>query len=172
MAWIELPDGQRHLLQRGPVRIGRDPANQLTLLGDPKISRSHVELFTREGQWVLLDLGSSNGTKVNKRTVTQHPLRDGDRIQLGTTTIVYLAGEDPNATEADAGGVPERSELSERESQVLALIARGLTDRQIGEQLFISASTVRSHLDRIGDKTGLRRRAELTRLAVEQGLVD
>jgi DNA-binding CsgD family transcriptional regulator len=50
-------------------------------------------------------------------------------------------------------------------------VAGGLTDRQIGERLFISPSTVRSHLDRIGQKTGMRRRAELTRLAVDLGVI-
>jgi DNA-binding CsgD family transcriptional regulator len=42
---------------------------------------------------------------------------------------------------------------------------------QIGGQLYISVSTVRSHLDRIRDKTGSRRRADLTRLALQAGLV-
>ena len=48
---------------------------------------------------------------------------------------------------------------------------RGQTDAQIAGRLFISVSTVRSHLDRIRDKTGCRRRAELTRLALQEGLV-
>jgi DNA-binding CsgD family transcriptional regulator len=100
-----------------------------------------------------------------------HPLRDGDHIRLGGTTIRYVAGPDPNATEADTGILARGPSLSERELQVLALIAQGLTDKEISEQLFIGVSTVRSHLDRIRDKTGLRRRAELTRLAVEIGVV-
>jgi DNA-binding CsgD family transcriptional regulator len=45
-------------------------------------------------------------------------------------------------------------------------VAEGLTDGQIAEKMFISIRTVRSHLDRIRDKTGARRRAELTRLAL------
>jgi DNA-binding NarL/FixJ family response regulator len=65
----------------------------------------------------------------------------------------------------------EAPDLSERERQVLALVAEGLTDKEVAERLFISASTVRSHLDRIGEKTGLRRRTELTRLAVDLGIV-
>jgi DNA-binding CsgD family transcriptional regulator len=47
-----------------------------------------------------------------------------------------------------------------------------MTDAQIAERLFISIRTVRSHLDRIRDKTGCRRRAELTRLAVQHGLLN
>ena len=60
--------------------------------------------------------------------------------------------------------------LTKRERELLALVAEGLTDNQIAEKLFISLRTVRSHLDRIRDKSGCRRRAELTRLAVSAQL--
>jgi len=62
------------------------------------------------------------------------------------------------------------SNLSKRERELVALVADGLTDGQIAEKLFISIRTVRSHLDRIRDKTGARRRAELTRLALDRRL--
>jgi DNA-binding CsgD family transcriptional regulator len=51
------------------------------------------------------------------------------------------------------------------------LVAQGLTDARIAAQLCISVRTVRSHLDRIRDKTGCRRRTDLTRLALTAGLV-
>ena len=68
----------------------------------------------------------------------------------------------------------ESSSLSftERERDVLRLISEGLTDKIIAERLFISANTVRSYLERIREKTGLHRRSELTRLAIELGLDD
>lgn len=56
--------------------------------------------------------------------------------------------------------------LSRRERELILLVAEGLTDQEISQKLFISIRTVRSHLDRIRDKTGCRRRAELTRLAL------
>jgi DNA-binding CsgD family transcriptional regulator len=61
--------------------------------------------------------------------------------------------------------------LSGREREMVTLVARGRTDAQIAEQLYISIRTVRSHLDRIRDKTGCRRRADLTRLALGEHLV-
>jgi non-specific serine/threonine protein kinase len=67
------------------------------------------------------------------------------------------------------GAPPSR--LSPRERELVTLVARGRTDAQIAGELFISVRTVRSHLDRIRDKTGCRRRADLTRLALEEGLV-
>lgn len=172
MAWLEGPDGRRYLLKGPTVSVGRDRGNDLALTHDTKISRTHARLHSRDGQWILSDLGSRNGTRVNNRRVEEHPLRDGDHIQLGAVTLVYVSADDPNATEAEERRASVSPELSERERQVIALIAQGHTDRAIGEQLFISASTVRSHLDRISEKTGLRRRAELTRLAVELGVLD
>jgi DNA-binding CsgD family transcriptional regulator len=61
-------------------------------------------------------------------------------------------------------------QLTPRERELVTLVAKGRTDAQIAAQLYISVRTVRSHLDRIRDKSGLRRRAELTRLALQEGL--
>jgi predicted ATPase/DNA-binding CsgD family transcriptional regulator len=61
--------------------------------------------------------------------------------------------------------------LSARERELVTLVAQGRTDADIAGQLYISIRTVRSHLDRIRDKTGCRRRADLTRLALSEGLV-
>jgi len=64
----------------------------------------------------------------------------------------------------------ELARLSPRERELVTLIARGRTDAQIAAHLFISIRTVASHLDRIRAKTGCRRRADLTRLALTAGL--
>jgi DNA-binding CsgD family transcriptional regulator len=72
------------------------------------------------------------------------------------------------AAVAAAAGV---GKLSPRERELVTLVARGQTDAQIAGQLYISVHTVSSHLDRIRDKTGCRRRADLTRLALSAGLV-
>ena len=61
--------------------------------------------------------------------------------------------------------------LSPRERELITLVARGRTDAQIAAELCISIRTVRSHLDRIRDKTNCRRRADLTRLALNAELV-
>jgi DNA-binding NarL/FixJ family response regulator len=62
--------------------------------------------------------------------------------------------------------------LSGREREILRLVAEGERDRDIADRLCISPKTVQSHLSRIRDKTSRRRRAELTRFAIEAGLVD
>jgi DNA-binding CsgD family transcriptional regulator len=61
--------------------------------------------------------------------------------------------------------------LSARERELLILVAQGRTDAQIAAELCISPRTVNSHLDRIRGKTGCRRRPDLTRLALQAGLL-
>jgi DNA-binding CsgD family transcriptional regulator len=78
----------------------------------------------------------------------------------------------PAATPGRGAGTGAGAEgLSPRERELVTLVAQGHTDAQIASQLFISVRTVSSHLDRIRDKTGCRRRADLTRLALSAGLV-
>lgn len=65
----------------------------------------------------------------------------------------------------------EGAALGMREKEVITLVASGLTDDQIAGVLGIASSTVRSHLDRIGQKTGARRRPAIMRLARQRGLI-
>ena len=60
--------------------------------------------------------------------------------------------------------------LSTRERQIMALLAGGASNAKIAETLFVTPNTVRTHLDRIRDKTGARNRAELTRYAIQAGI--
>jgi predicted ATPase/DNA-binding CsgD family transcriptional regulator len=83
-------------------------------------------------------------------------------LLLATTAAPQPPGSD------DVPGLPR---LSARERELVTLVAQGRTNTQIAGQLFISVRTVSSHLDRIRDKTGCRRRADLTRLALQAGLV-
>ena len=79
-----------------------------------------------------------------------------------------LLTEDPGPRPPAAPGL---GGLSARERELVTLVAQGATNAQIAEQLHISVRTVRSHPDRIRDKTGARRRADLTWLALTAGLV-
>jgi len=77
--------------------------------------------------------------------------------------------EAPASHEAAAPRAADPSPaLSTREQEVLDLIVQGLTDREIGLRLAISARTVHNHLERIREKTGLRRRAQLSGWATER----
>jgi DNA-binding CsgD family transcriptional regulator/tetratricopeptide (TPR) repeat protein len=81
--------------------------------------------------------------------------------------LMLTAPVPPSAAAAGTG----LGGLSARERELVTLVAQGRTNAQIAAQLYISVRTVGSHLDRIRDKTGCRRRADLTRLALAEGLV-
>ncbi|NIV30779.1 MAG: FHA domain-containing protein, partial [Anaerolineae bacterium] len=74
---------------RGDMGIGRAEENELQLL-DPKASRHHARLHSEGDLFVLTDLDSANGTRVNGIEVTEpHPLEHGDRITIGDTELTY-----------------------------------------------------------------------------------
>jgi DNA-binding CsgD family transcriptional regulator len=101
--------------------------------------------------------------------------RAGAAQARGAAMTLSIAAEyAAMAAAGEAGQVaeaPGKPRLSAREEELVILVAQGLTDAQIAEQLYISIRTVRSHLDRIRDKTGCRRRADLARLALQTGLL-
>jgi predicted ATPase/DNA-binding CsgD family transcriptional regulator len=103
----------------------------------------------------------------------------GAAMSLATATeyaLMVAAGQPPpgadgTADEAAPDGAAGLARLSPRERELVTLVAQGRTDAQIAAQLYITVRTVSSHLDRVRDKTGCRRRADLTRLALSAGLV-
>jgi non-specific serine/threonine protein kinase len=95
----------------------------------------------------------------------------GAAMSLDTAAEYALMLTAPAPAPLAAAAGPGLGRLSARERELVTLVAQGRTDAQIAAQLYISIRTVRSHLDRIRDKTGCRRRADLTRLALTKGLV-
>ena len=78
----------------------------------------------------------------------------------------YALGDDrPDILSADAGP------LSRREREVAAMVANGLTNKQIADRLFISERTAEGHVERIRNKLGVRSRTEVATWAVTHGLV-
>ena len=89
---IVTPDGQsiRHELAAATnVKIGRSSSSDL-VLQDLNVSRLHAEIVRRPEGYFILDSGGKNGTFVNDRRIDQPtPLRPGDRVRIGTTTLVF-----------------------------------------------------------------------------------
>jgi hypothetical protein len=82
-----------------PITIGRAPDNGL-VLRDGRASRHHARIDGRRGALVLTDLGSTNGSFVNDRRVESVALGEGDRIRIGTTSLIVEAVRSATADES------------------------------------------------------------------------
>lgn len=87
-ASLVLPDGSRVVLGTEPVVIGRLPECTV-VLSDPNVSRRHSEIRREGNDVVVVDLRSTNGTRVNGVPVHERALTDGDEISVGTTVIRF-----------------------------------------------------------------------------------
>ena len=93
-------------------------------------------------------------------------------IDVGLENNQLQAVLDNDEQEAlDAGG-RSLDTLSERERQVLELVALGYTPKEVGEELSVSVKTVETYRSRLSEKLGLRSRAELVKFALDRGLLD
>jgi hypothetical protein len=72
-----------------PTSLGRAKVNDVVLNEDVAVSSEHCRIRPEEGKFVLHDLKSTNGTFVNDRRVTRHPLAEGDTIQVGETYLQF-----------------------------------------------------------------------------------
>ncbi len=80
--------GTRFHLEEAVHSIGRTHSHSIRL-HDTEVSRNHAELVRRGDAYQVRDLGSSNGTFVNGRLVTERDLISGDQIQIGRSTLLY-----------------------------------------------------------------------------------
>jgi hypothetical protein len=87
---LVLPSGERLVLGEFVVTIGRLPDSTLSLV-DANVSRNHAEIRPRGAGYVVVDLGSTNGTKVNGTRITERALVDGDVVTFGSTDIRFDA---------------------------------------------------------------------------------
>jgi hypothetical protein len=87
-AGLVLADGSRFDLPEEPVTVGRAPDCDL-VLADPTVSKHHFELRQHGTNVVLVDLGSTNGTRVNDVGVRDRVLADGDCIRVGATVLRF-----------------------------------------------------------------------------------
>lgn len=103
-------EGQTIPLLLHQVTIGRatSTASWEILLQDPSVSRPHAQLHKKESEWFIVDLGSSNGTRINNKTLnanTETKLQDGDKIELGGSILLFRTGwESPkgnNSTDSE-----------------------------------------------------------------------
>jgi pSer/pThr/pTyr-binding forkhead associated (FHA) protein len=83
--------GSRFLLDQDVTTAGRHPDSDI-FLDDVTVSRRHVEFHREGGGFSVHDVGSLNGTYVNREPVDVAPLSGGDEVQIGKFRLVYLTG--------------------------------------------------------------------------------
>ncbi|KIG18731.1 FHA domain protein [Enhygromyxa salina] len=184
---------------RGYV-VGRLPGAEIHIDDSGVSRRHIKVTRRADGSVDVADMRSTNGVLINGEKVESGPLCEGDVISLGPDAVLRLAyrsadriherpgsqtrrGTDPVAgapRPIDGGGDstaviyyrPKLSDLpiSARQLEVSQLVATGMTNAAIAEQLGISPRTVTSHLDHIYGRLSISSRAALTRWIVERGL--
>jgi hypothetical protein len=87
---LMLPTGERYVLREGMISVGRLPECDITVV-DPNVSRRHAEIQSRGDGFVVVDLGSTNGTRVNGVRVTERELHDGDELGFGNVRLTFQA---------------------------------------------------------------------------------
>jgi len=98
-------------------------------------------------------------------------VHSGDAVVAPSTTRRLLDRFAPMLPAGDAQAASELEELTERERQVLILVAQGLSNAELAQRLFVSEATVKTHVGRILAKLGLRDRVQAVVYAYENGLV-
>ncbi len=105
-------EGKQFELTDAVVSIGRDTASKIRL-HDTEVSRRHAELRQADGTYLVVDVGSANGTFVNNQKVQQAALQAGDHVTIGQSVLVFSAGR------------TEATQLSGELSEKISLITRG-----------------------------------------------
>jgi hypothetical protein len=93
-AWLVSRDGRNYQLCASETTIGRSPENDIYLDGDTTVSKNHAKITEQNGHFRLVDLGSTNGTRLNGKAVRSAVLlQPNDEIQFGDHTFLrFLTG--------------------------------------------------------------------------------
>ena len=98
-------------------------------------------------------------------------MHDGEALLAPTITRRLIERFLSRPPEVDAASAPALAGLTDREREVLALIGRGRSNAEIAEDLVVAETTVKTHVNRIKAKLGIRDRAQAVVVAYETGLV-
>lgn len=88
-----------------PVTVGREEGNAIRL-NDERVSRFHAKVQTEDGDIILTDLESTNGTRVNGSAVQIRRLRPGDQVSIGRTLLLFGTMEEIEARRQGRSGLP------------------------------------------------------------------
>jgi pSer/pThr/pTyr-binding forkhead associated (FHA) protein len=178
----------RHILQfgahavaltPGTLRIGRSPRCDIRV-ENPSVSRHHATLFFDSLGLRIRDEQSSNGLFVNGRRVHgTMVLKPGDRLSIGREECELRMATEPSEIPTQQHARPDLDpsgkgleSLSHRERQVFEMIVHGHGNREIGEKLSLSPKTIETYRARLGEKLGVKTRANMIDLALRLGVLN
>lgn len=122
--------GRHFQLSQSVLRLGREAGSDIQLF-DSEASRMHAEVrVQQDGTWELLDLNSSNGTRVNGDVVSTHVLRSGDRVEIGETLMIFTGAGQPNEMDA-AHGIDIVLKSQEDGSRIVSSLSSAGADSQL-----------------------------------------
>lgn len=180
---------QQILVLAGRLRVGRDPACELCLDHDTKVSRLHAELESAGSVWALLDHGlSRNGSFVNERRVEgRQVLHDGDVLRFGATHLLFRSPAEGDVEPTAAATSQPLAALTDTQRRVLVALCRPYRDgaafatpasnREIADEVYLSVDRVKAHLGAlyglagVGELDQRRKRAGLVEIALRSGVV-
>jgi FHA domain-containing protein/zinc ribbon protein len=84
--------GSKFLIDKDLTTVGRHPESDI-FLDDVTVSRRHAEIERRDGAFFIRDVGSLNGTYVNRQRVDRAELANGDEVQIGKFKLTFYRGE-------------------------------------------------------------------------------
>ena len=97
--------GQRVALDNPITRVGRRDGNDW-VIQDGSVSGTHCEIERNDAGFVIRDLGSTNGTKVNNEPVKEHPLYRNDIIMIGEIPVMIEGDDVPQTAKTDPYSIP------------------------------------------------------------------
>jgi LuxR family maltose regulon positive regulatory protein len=151
-------------LEQGQSVAATQALEHALIIGEPE---GFVRAFVDEGEPIrllLLDCQSLIKKKIRDGA-------DGETIRLLTYTDKLLAAFSQTAPGMESKSDSMIDPLSERELEILSLIATGRSNREIADILVITVSTVKTHINRLYSKLGAQRRTQAILIAREQGLL-
>ncbi|MDQ0156199.1 response regulator transcription factor [Robertmurraya andreesenii] len=141
-----------------PIKTGLDVAEELKQLGSPcKIII--LTTFARPGYFKRAVNAGVHG----------YLLKDGPSDELAETIRKVTQGKREYAPELVFGSLQEENPLTEREREIMKLVAEGKTAKEISAELFLSSGTVRNYISEVINKLNVKNRIEAISIAQEKG---
>lgn len=149
------------------------------ICADPQLASTRLLILTtfEDDEYVVAALRAGASGFIGKGAEPEDIVRavravhDGDALLSPAATRALITRYTATPTVPNLHAIPELAELTEREREILVLVAQGLSNQEIATKLVISPHTAKTHVNRIMNKVHAHDRAQLVIIAYESGLI-